>query len=65
MQESVLYIVLALLCVVIYLLISQKKNKGEEKNNEELGRLKEAESNYRQAVALRPDLAEAHNNLGH
>ena len=30
-----------------------------------LGRLKEAESNYRQAVALRPDLAEAHNNLGH
>ena len=42
MQESVLYIVLALLCVVIYLLISQKKNKGEEKNNEELGRLKDS-----------------------
>ena len=30
-----------------------------------LGRLKEAESNYRQAIALRPDLPEAHNNLGH
>ena len=42
MQESVLFIVLALLCVVIYLLISQKKNKGEEKNNEELGRLKDS-----------------------
>ena len=36
MQESVLYIVLALLCVVIYLLISQRKN------NEELGRLKDS-----------------------
>jgi len=41
MQESVLYIVLILLCVVIYLLLNQKKNKGEEKNNEELTRLKE------------------------
>ena len=30
-----------------------------------LGKLKEAESNYRQAVALRPDLPDAHNNLGH
>jgi len=43
MQESVLYIVLALLCVVIYLLISQRKNKkDEEKNNEELNRLKDS-----------------------
>ena len=30
-----------------------------------LGRIKEAESNYRQAIALRPDLPEAYNNLGH
>ena len=42
MQESVLYIVLALLCVVIYLLISQRKNKAEEKNSEELDRLKDS-----------------------
>ena len=42
MQESVLYIVLALLCVVIYLLISQRKNKDDGKNNEELGRSKES-----------------------
>ena len=42
MQESVLYIVLVLLCVVIYLLISQRKNKNEEKNNEELNRLKDS-----------------------
>ena len=42
MQESVLYIVLALLCVVIYLLISQGKNKDERKNNEELNRLKDS-----------------------
>jgi len=42
MQESVLYIVLALLCVVIYLLISQRKNKDEGKNNEELSRLKDS-----------------------
>ena len=31
MQESVLYIVLILLCVVIYLLLNQKKNKDEGK----------------------------------
>ena len=41
MQESVLYIVLALLCVVIYLLITQRKNKEEVKNNEEFDRLKD------------------------
>ena len=40
MQESVLYIVFALLCVVIYLLITQRKNKEEVKNNEEFDRLK-------------------------
>ena len=42
MQESVLYIVLALLCVVIYLLISKRKNKDDDKNNEELNRLKDS-----------------------
>ena len=40
MQESVLYIVLALLCVVIYLLIIQRKNKEEVKNTEEFDKLK-------------------------
>ena len=30
------------MCVVIYLLISQKKNNDENKNNEELGRIKES-----------------------
>ena len=45
MQESVLYIVLALLLVVIYLLLNKKKNKDEEKNNEELGRLKDSLTN--------------------
>ena len=39
MQESVLYIVLVLLCVVIYLLLNQKKNKEDNKSNEELERL--------------------------
>ena len=45
MQESVLYIVLVLLCVVIYLLLNQNKNKEDYKNNEELGRLKESLTN--------------------
>ena len=45
MQESVLYIVLVLLCVVIYLLLNQKKNKDEDKSSEELGRLKESLTN--------------------
>tara|TARA_Y100000590_G_scaffold181089_2_gene206411 strand:+ start:3793 stop:4833 length:1041 start_codon:yes stop_codon:yes gene_type:complete len=45
MQESVLYIVLALLCFVIYLLISQKKNKENINNNEELSRLKDSLTN--------------------
>ena len=45
MQESVLYIVLVLLCVVIYLLINLKKNKDEDKSNEELVRLKDSFNN--------------------
>ena len=35
MQDSILYIVLVLLCVVIYLLISQRSRK-DEKNHEEI-----------------------------
>jgi DNA recombination protein RmuC len=42
MEESILYIVLALLCVVIYLLITQRKNKEEVKNSEEFVRLKDS-----------------------
>ena len=45
MQEPVLFIVLSLLCVVIYFLLNQKKNKEEDKSNEELGRLKESLTN--------------------
>ena len=45
MQESVLYIVVALLCVVIYLLLNQKKNKEDDKSNEELERLKDSLTN--------------------
>jgi len=45
MQESVIYIVLVLLCVVIYLLLNQKKNKSDDKSNEELGILKESLTN--------------------
>ena len=43
MQDLILYIVLILLCVVVYLLLDQKKNKDEGKNNEELERLKDPE----------------------
>jgi len=45
MQNLPIYIVLALLFVVIYLLINQKKNKIDEKNSEELTRLKESLTN--------------------
>ena len=45
MQESVLYIVLVLLCVVIYLLLNQKKSKEDNKSNEELERLKDSLTN--------------------
>ena len=40
MQESVLYIVLTLLCVVIYLLISQRKNKIRITNSEKTNNFK-------------------------
>ncbi len=43
MQDSILYLVLMLLCVVVYLLLSQRKYKDNEKNNnEELDRLKDS-----------------------
>ena len=45
MQDSILYIVLILLCVIVYLLLSQNKNKEEGKNNDELARLKESLTN--------------------
>jgi DNA recombination protein RmuC len=45
MQDSILYVVLILLCVIVYLLLSQNKNKDEGKNNEELARLKESLTN--------------------
>ncbi len=45
MQDLVLYIVLILLCIVIYLLVRKKNFKVDEKNNEELGRLKESLTN--------------------
>ena len=45
MQESVLYIVLALLGVVIYLLLSQRKHRDDGKNKEEIDRLKESLNN--------------------
>jgi len=41
MQESVLYLVLVLLCVAIYLLINLRKPKEDAKNNEELNKLKD------------------------
>jgi len=45
MKESALYIVLALLFVIIYLLITQKKNRNEVKNNEELDKFKDSLTN--------------------
>ena len=41
MQESVLYIVLVLLFIVIYLLINKRKDKGQDKLVEETNRLRE------------------------
>ena len=42
MQDLVIYVVVVLLCIVIYLLFNQNKNKNENKSNEELGRLKDS-----------------------
>jgi DNA recombination protein RmuC len=45
MEDLIIYIVVALLCFVIYLLINQKKYQDDEKNNLELVRLKESLTN--------------------
>ena len=46
MQDSLLYVILVLIGVVIYLLITQHKNKEEPKNNtEDLNNLKESINN--------------------
>tara|TARA_Y100000590_G_scaffold124913_1_gene142949 strand:+ start:6811 stop:7830 length:1020 start_codon:yes stop_codon:yes gene_type:complete len=42
MQDLILYIVLALLFVVIYLLLNQKNRKSDEKNKDEINLLKES-----------------------
>ena len=42
MKDSILYIVLVLLCVVIYLLLSQRKLKNNSDSKEEIGRLKDS-----------------------
>jgi len=45
MQDSILYIVLILLCVVIYLLLIQKKSSGENKEKDEIIKLKDSLTN--------------------
>ena len=45
MQDSILYIVLTLLCVVIYLLLNQRKNKDYNKNDEAIDKLKDSLTN--------------------
>ena len=45
MQDSILYKILALICVVIFLLISKKKTKDIEKNTEDIEKLKETLTN--------------------
>ena len=42
MQESILYIILTLLCVIIYLLIALKKKNDQGKENEEMDKLKDS-----------------------
>ena len=42
MQDSILYIVLILLCMVVYLLFSQKIQRKNETDKEELNKLKES-----------------------
>ena len=44
-QNLILYTVLVLLCVVIYLLINQQKNKKDNKNSEEFANLKNTLAN--------------------
>ena len=42
MQDSILYIILILLCVIVYLLVNQKMKKKNETDKEELSKLKES-----------------------
>ena len=50
MQDVILYIVLGLLCVVVYLLLKQKNNKEEIKNTEEINKLKDTLNNSMTAM---------------
>jgi len=45
MQEMILYIILALLCIVIYILLNKKKSKEEDINKEKIGELKNSLTN--------------------
>ncbi len=51
MQDVILYIVLGLLCVVVYLLLKQKNNKEEIKNTEEINKLKDTLNNSMTAMS--------------
>ena len=42
MQDLIQYIFLLLLCIIIYLLIKRKKDNVNNKNEEELNRLKDS-----------------------
>ena len=42
MQDLIPYILLLLLCIIIYLLIRKKKDNVNNKNEEELNRLKDS-----------------------
>ena len=42
MQDLILYIIFILLCLIIYILISQKKNQDNDKNEVELNKLKDS-----------------------
>ena len=42
MKDSILYIILVLICIVIYLLFNQRKNKYNDKNREEINSLKDS-----------------------
>ena len=42
MQDLILYIIFILLCLIIYILISQKKNQDNDKREVELNKLKDS-----------------------
>ena len=45
MQEMILYIILVLLCIVIYILLNKRRSKEEDINKEEIGDLKNSLTN--------------------